>query len=247
MPSRSAVTPPSVVGTMIGAPLAPRIGAPSIRLKSPRRKSAVGTDAGASGPRARTCLPSRRRRTPCSSGSDRRGCRRRCCGVPLGFSVDAGAILVPDERAQRAVVVQRERAAAELVRARLRDHGDRGAAGHALLGVEVVGGDVHFLDALDRRDVDGVMRHRHQDVGRAVDAGVVGAALLAVDVGRQRASRRVGHGVLEPRGCGARHEVDRATGSSGSWRAAGSARSGFQVRADVRLRGLEHRARAHPR
>ena len=35
--------PPSVVGTMIGAPAALRIGAPSVRLKLPLLKSAVGT------------------------------------------------------------------------------------------------------------------------------------------------------------------------------------------------------------
>ena len=45
-------------------------------------------------------------------------------------------------------------------------------------------------------DVHRVVGHRDEDVGRPVDAGVVGAALLAVDVGRQRASRRIGDGVL---------------------------------------------------
>ena len=44
MPSRRGVVPPCVVGTRIGLPLALRIGAPSILLKSPRRKSAVGTE-----------------------------------------------------------------------------------------------------------------------------------------------------------------------------------------------------------
>ena len=44
IPSLSAVVPPSVVGIRMGVPAALRIGAPSIRLKFPVRKSAVGTE-----------------------------------------------------------------------------------------------------------------------------------------------------------------------------------------------------------
>ena len=177
--------PPSVVGTMMGLPAAFRIGAPSIRLKSPLRKSAVGTEKSSEKP-TRSNVPSQSAKK--NSLFFLIGPPRlppSMLRMPFGFSCDASAILVPRERAQRAAVVHRERAAVEVVRPGLGDHGDGGAAGHALLGIEVVGGDVDFLDALHRRDVHRVMRHRDQDVGRAVHARVVGAALLAVDVGRE--------------------------------------------------------------
>jgi hypothetical protein len=48
---------------------------------------------------------------------------------------------------QLAVVVHRERAAAEIVGPGFRDHGHGRAARHPLLGIEAVGGDIHFLDA----------------------------------------------------------------------------------------------------
>src|SRR4029450_486319 len=108
------------------------------------------------------------------------------------FFGDPGTILIPRERAKFAVVVHDEGAAAEIVGAGLGDDGYRCAAGHALLGIEAVGGDVDFLDAFDRRHVDRVVRHRHQDVGRTVDAGIVGATLLAVDVGGQGAPGGIG-------------------------------------------------------
>ncbi len=44
IPSRRGTEPPSVVGTRIALPFALRIGAPSILLKFPVRKSAVGTE-----------------------------------------------------------------------------------------------------------------------------------------------------------------------------------------------------------
>ena len=118
-----------------------------------------------------------------------------------------------------------------------------GAARHALLGVEVVRRDVHFLDALHRRDVHGVMRHRDEDVGRSVHARIVRAALLAVDVGRQRAPRRIRHGVLKARGRGAGHEIDQRliVPVVGQRHVLHGPR--VQVDADIRLRRLEDRAR----
>jgi putative heme-binding domain-containing protein len=61
-----------------------------------------------------------------------------------------------------------------------------------------------------RRFMLAVAIHRDQDVGRTVHPRVVGAALLAVDVGRERASRRVRDGVLEGRRHRSRDQVDQA-------------------------------------
>jgi hypothetical protein len=44
IPSRSGTEPPSVVGTGIVRPLASKISGPSFLLKSPARRSAVGTE-----------------------------------------------------------------------------------------------------------------------------------------------------------------------------------------------------------
>src|SRR3982074_907212 len=50
IPWRSCVEPPSVVGTMMAAPLESIIGAPSFLLKSPVRKSSAGTEKSADRP-----------------------------------------------------------------------------------------------------------------------------------------------------------------------------------------------------
>ena len=53
-----------------------------------------------------------------------------------------------------------------------------------------------------------MMRHRHQNVGRSIDPRVVGTTLLAVDIGRQGTTRRIGDGVLKPRGHSAWDEIE---------------------------------------
>ena len=97
----------------------------------------------------------------------------------------------------------------QLVGAGLGDDRARGAAGHAQVGVEVVGHDVDRLDRLGRRDVARVVRQPDVDRHRAVDAGGVAVRLDAVHPGPQRAARRVDLGVLELRGRRAGDEVDQ--------------------------------------
>ena len=102
-----------------------------------------------------------------------------------------------------------ERRSAELVGPRFRDDVDGRAAGHSLLGVEVVGRDVDRLDRLGRRHVDRMVRQPDEDVRRPVLPGVVVVPRRAVDVRRQRARRRVDDGILEARGRRARDEIDQ--------------------------------------
>ena len=95
----------------------------------------------------------------------------------------------------------------------------------------------------DRRDVHRVVRHRHQDVGRTIHAGVVGAALLAVDVRRQRASRRVGDGVLESRRRRAGNQIDQALEVAVAGERQVLDRPRIEVDADVGPGGLQRRRR----
>ncbi len=89
-----------------------------------------------------------------------------------------------------------EKAAVEFVGAGLRRYSHRSAAGNPLLSIEVIGGDVDRLDALHRRNIDRVVRHRDQDIGRTVHSSIIGAAVLAVDVGGQGTPRRIDDGIL---------------------------------------------------
>ena len=84
----------------------------------------------------------------------------------------------------------------------------RGAAGHAVVGVEAVGRDVDGLDRLGRLDVADVVRQPDVDRDRAVDAGGVAVRLGAVDPGAQRPAGRVDLGVLELGRRRAGHQVD---------------------------------------
>ena len=54
---------------------------------------------------------------------------------------------------------------------------NRRAASHSLLSIEVIGRYVDFLDALHRRHVSHVVGHRDQNVGRTVDARIIGSAI----------------------------------------------------------------------
>src|SRR5207245_2467629 len=88
--------------------------------------------------------------------------------------------------------------------------GDGGAAGHSLLGIEVVGRDVDSVHGLGRRNVLRVVREEDVDVDGAVETGVVVVSSRAVDVRGERAARSIGDGVLEPRGCRPGYQVEEA-------------------------------------
>ena len=182
---------------------------PSMRLKSPVRKSAVGTENRLER-FTRWNVPSqfaKKNSLFLMMGPPRFA--PSSCWLSFGLSVTPPKFSSQVKARKRIVAVAGEHAAAKIVGPRLRDHGNGRAAGHALLGVEVVGGNVDFLDALHRRDVHRVVRHRDQDVGRPIQTGVVRAPLLAVDVGRQRTSRRVGDGVLKLRRRGAGNQIEQ--------------------------------------
>ena len=239
IPSLSAVVPPSVVGTRMGVPAALRIGAPSIRLKSPLRKSAVGTEDSTEKP-VRSNVPSqfpKKNSLFFLIGPPR--LPPSMLRLPSGLSVTPARFSSQVNVRSALLSYIANAVAAQVVRAGLGDDGDGRAAGHALLGIEVVGGDVDFLDAFHRRDVHRVVRHRDQDVGRTVHARVVGAALLAVDVGRQGASRRIGDGVLKPRRCGAWDEIDERLVVAVAGQRQVLHRRRVEADADIRLRRLE--------
>ena len=89
--------------------------------------------------------------------------------VPPKIVVDAERLvgagrLEEVARLQVLVVVELERAAVDVVGARLRDHRDRRAARHALLGIERVGRDVHRFDRFRRRHIADVVRQPDVDV-----------------------------------------------------------------------------------
>ncbi len=84
---------------------------------------------------------------------------------------------------QPGVVVQGPRRTMEVVGAGFGDHGDRRSAGHALLGIEVIGRHIHGLDCLRRRNVRRVVRQPQEDADCAVDASDIVVAVDAVHVG----------------------------------------------------------------
>ena len=112
-------------------------------------------------------------------------------------------------------------------------------AGHALLGVRGAGGDVHGLNVFFRCHVAHVVRQPHVHAGGAVNAGDVGLGISPVDVGGQRASRRIGDRVLELRRHCARHQIDHALVITiAADRKAGDI-FGIDFRVRVRLIGLQ--------
>ena len=86
------------------------------------------------------------------------------------------------------VGVMLENDAVQLVGPALGDDVDRGAAREALLGVEVVGRDVHRLDRLGWRHVEALRGKRSAHIQRAIQPGVIAGVAGAVDVRVQRAS-----------------------------------------------------------
>src|SRR5229473_2770941 len=127
----------------------------------------------------------------------------------------------------------------ELVRAGFRRHSDGGATGHALFRLEVIGGNVDFLNAFHRRDVRHVVSHGDQNIGGAVHSSVIVAAILAVEVECEVALGRIDDGVLKPPGRGAWNQVNEAlkVAVAGEGQVSDGAR--FQVHIDIRLRGLK--------
>ena len=84
----------------------------------------------------------------------------------------------------------------EIVTAALGGYADRGAAGLALLGIEVVGGDGDAFDRVRRRDVGDEVRQPAVIVDGAVNARGVAVLRVAVYVHRQGARRVAADGVL---------------------------------------------------
>ncbi len=101
-------------------------------------------------------------------------------------------------------------AAMELVRAGFRRHSDGCAAGHSLFRLEVIGGNVDFLNAFHRRDVRHVVCHGDQNIWGAVHSSVIVAAILAVEVEREVALGSIDDGVLEPPRRGAWNQIYQA-------------------------------------
>ena len=99
--------------------------------------------------------------------------------------------------------------AVELIRAGLGDHGDGRAARHPLLGIEIIGRNVHFLNGLRRRHIDSVVRQPDEHVRSAVHARIIVVPVGAVDVEAQRAFRRVRNSVLKSSRSCPRHEIDQ--------------------------------------
>src|SRR4051812_3030777 len=95
----------------------------------------------------------------------------------------------------------------ELIRSRF--CGDRysGAARYALLRIEAAGGNVNLFDALHRRHVNHMVRHRDKDVRSTVNARIVGTAFLTIDSRRKITLRSVDHCVLEPNWRGSGHKI----------------------------------------
>ena len=156
-----------------------------IRLKSPCRWSAVGTVNSTTAVQALAqTFPSAevKQLVLLDRSADRKaGDRHQALGR---FRIAEEEVL----RAEHAVVVEQKGGAMEVVGAGLGRHGDGRTAGHALLGVEVVRGDVYGLDRLRRSDVGRVVRQPDVDVGGAVELRDVVVAVGAVDVGRERAA-----------------------------------------------------------
>jgi len=86
--------------------------------------------------------------------------------------------------------------------------GDGCAPRHPLLGIEIVGGNVDFLNGLRRRDINGMVRQPDEHVRGAVHA-VLYCYDWCLDVRAQGAFRGVGDGILKFSGSRARHEIDQ--------------------------------------
>ncbi len=110
IPSRSGTEPPSVVGTIIGVAAGIQNLRPQLSAEIPGAEVGRwdGKETGC-GSRARRCLPSRRRRTACSSLMGPPRLPPSMFRMPLGFFCHAGAILIPPEGPQGAVVVHAEK------------------------------------------------------------------------------------------------------------------------------------------
>ena len=78
-----------------------------------------------------------------------------------------------------------------------------------MFGVEIISGNVHFLDGFRRWDVNSVVRQPDEHVRGAVHAGIVVVAVGAVDVRAQGAFGSVGNSVLKYSGSRAWHQVNQ--------------------------------------
>ena len=99
--------------------------------------------------------------------------------------------------------------AVKLIRSGLCDNSDGCSAGHPLLWVEVIRGDVDFLNGFGRRNIDGVVRQPNEHIGGPVDASIVVVAIGAVDVRAQSAFWRVRNRILENPWRRSRHEINQ--------------------------------------
>src|SRR6266568_1477502 len=123
--------------------------------------------------------------------------------VPLGASLKE--LLCP----QSLVLEVLKSNSMVLIGARLGDDGNGGATRHPLLGIEIIGGNVYFLDGLCRRDINGMVRQPDEHVRGAVHAGVIVVSVGTIDVRAQCAFRGVGDSVLKYSGGCAGHKIDQ--------------------------------------
>ena len=99
--------------------------------------------------------------------------------------------------------------AMELIAPGLRDDRDGRAARHPLFRIEIIGGDVDFLNGFGRRDIHGVVRQPDEYVRGAIDTGIVIVAIRAVDIRSEGPLWRVGNGILKLSRGRARNQVDQ--------------------------------------
>ena len=83
------------------------------------------------------------------------------------------------------------------------------SACHPLFRIEIVCGNVDFLDRFRWRHINGVVWQPDEYVCGAIHTRVVVVAVGAVDVCAQSAFRSVGNGVLENTRCCTRHEINQ--------------------------------------
>src|SRR5439155_13660042 len=96
-------------------------------------------------------------------------------------------------RGEVLVVMIPESSSVEVVRARLGDDVDRCGTRHPFLRIVAVGGDFHFLNTLDRRDIKGgASRLPKENALRAVDSGGIGSGTQTVHGNGYGPLRRVG-------------------------------------------------------
>ena len=147
--------------------------------------------------------------------------------------------------AQRAVGMEPLPAAVELVRPGLDRHAHRRSAGHALLGVEAVGDDVHRFDGVGGRHVGHDVRQPRVADRRAVEPRVVVGSRDAVEVGPQRPLRIARVGVELDRQAGAGDQlVELLEVAPAADRQVRHLRR-VELRADIRAHRLQHRRRRH--